>query len=282
MRRLMADESSNSSSNKTEGAKGSAGSGVVAEVNYRRDPYYLHPSVSSGLQLVPNKLTQDNYMLWRRAMMIALKTKNKLGFVDGEAYENVVDNILLMELIPSFNKVYAMLIRVEKQRKISNSNFVEAFALLVKAGGTVDQKSLVVAVARSSNLKVYDKKKEKASKFCTACSRNRHTNETYFKKDIQIGQKQNASCDDRKLMKGKPSTTSGDSPVNASYFVNFTGKVRLAKGLVLDKVIYVPEFKYNLISVSKLVARSDLQVTFHKYDCVVQDLLTKKQVEKED
>ncbi|KAF7801584.1 uncharacterized protein G2W53_040695 [Senna tora] len=53
------------------------------KLNYRRDPYYLHPSDTIGLQLVPNQLNQSNYMIWSRSMVIALRSKNKLGFVDG-------------------------------------------------------------------------------------------------------------------------------------------------------------------------------------------------------
>ncbi|KAF7802733.1 putative mitochondrial protein [Senna tora] len=61
----------------------SGSSSSNSEVNYRRDPLYLHPSDTSGVQLVPNQLTQHNYLIWSRSMIIALRSKNKLGFVDG-------------------------------------------------------------------------------------------------------------------------------------------------------------------------------------------------------
>ncbi|KAF7831911.1 zinc finger BED domain-containing protein RICESLEEPER 2-like [Senna tora] len=198
-----------SSTGNSDGSTASGSNVSNSELNYRRDPLYLHPSDTSGLQLVPNQLTQQNYLIWSRSMMIALKSKNKLGFVDGsykqptdrtseaylnwsyvdsailrwllnsmcadlyetymythtarqiwksleenfkkaddiynsnyvdqflmglgEEYGNVVSNILLMDPIPSYNKVYAMVARVERQRSVNTSNEIEASALLARA-----------------------------------------------------------------------------------------------------------------------------------------------------
>ncbi|XP_024028363.1 uncharacterized protein LOC112093681 [Morus notabilis] len=47
------------------------------------NPFYLHYSDQPGLVLVTQQLTQDNYPLWSHAMLTALITKNKDGFVDG-------------------------------------------------------------------------------------------------------------------------------------------------------------------------------------------------------
>lgn len=45
--------------------------------------YYLHPSEGSGLILVSQPLSGENYNSWSRAFLIALTIKNKLGFIDG-------------------------------------------------------------------------------------------------------------------------------------------------------------------------------------------------------
>ncbi|GMI87264.1 hypothetical protein like AT1G21280 [Hibiscus trionum] len=47
------------------------------------NPYYLHQSDNPGMVLVTQPLCSDNYHSWRRAIMMALSGKNKLGFVDG-------------------------------------------------------------------------------------------------------------------------------------------------------------------------------------------------------
>lgn len=47
------------------------------------DPFFLHPSDNLGLILVSQRLTNDNYSSWHKAMTMALIGTNKIGFVDG-------------------------------------------------------------------------------------------------------------------------------------------------------------------------------------------------------
>ncbi|XP_033508744.1 uncharacterized protein [Nicotiana tomentosiformis] len=46
-------------------------------------PYYLHPSDYPGMNLVSSAFDGNGYGGWRRAVIIALSAKNKLGFIDG-------------------------------------------------------------------------------------------------------------------------------------------------------------------------------------------------------
>ncbi|GAV75745.1 LOW QUALITY PROTEIN: UBN2_3 domain-containing protein, partial [Cephalotus follicularis] len=47
-------------------------------------PMHMHPFDTPGANLVAEQLTgNDNYGVWSRAMVIALKAKNKIGFIDG-------------------------------------------------------------------------------------------------------------------------------------------------------------------------------------------------------
>lgn len=56
---------------------------VAVEVDYNH-PLYLHASDGPGSMSVGIQLTgMENYMLWSRAMKVALLGRNKLGFVDG-------------------------------------------------------------------------------------------------------------------------------------------------------------------------------------------------------
>nr|KYP60758.1 hypothetical protein KK1_023171 [Cajanus cajan] len=55
-------------------------------VNHAGDPtspYYIHPNDNHGDILVSHILVGDNYHAWSRAMIFALKTKNKLQFING-------------------------------------------------------------------------------------------------------------------------------------------------------------------------------------------------------
>jgi hypothetical protein len=47
------------------------------------NPFFLHHGDSPGAVLVSQPLTGDNYSSWRRAMIMALTAKNKIGFVNG-------------------------------------------------------------------------------------------------------------------------------------------------------------------------------------------------------
>ncbi|GAU16526.1 hypothetical protein TSUD_167570 [Trifolium subterraneum] len=47
------------------------------------NPYFLHPNENPGLVLVTPSLSGSNYHSWSRAMVMALKSKNKLRFVNG-------------------------------------------------------------------------------------------------------------------------------------------------------------------------------------------------------
>ncbi|XP_074308066.1 uncharacterized protein LOC141642964 [Silene latifolia] len=55
-----------------------------------------------------------------------------------------------------------------------------------------------------------------------------------------------------------------------------TGQVFLADGLILYNVFYIPDFQHNLLSVGKLVSSTNLDVSFGKYNCLFQDLSSKR------
>ena len=46
-------------------------------------PYFTHHSDHPGLVLISKPLNGNNYPTWKRAMTLALNSKNKLSFVNG-------------------------------------------------------------------------------------------------------------------------------------------------------------------------------------------------------
>lgn len=58
--------------------------------------------------------------------------------------------------------------------------------------------------------------------------------------------------------------------------VKYMGTVKLHNGLVLHNVLYVPDFKFNLIAVNKLIADSKCSVSFNNDGCFIQEALRKK------
>ncbi|XP_071689133.1 uncharacterized protein [Rutidosis leptorrhynchoides] len=62
------------------------------------DPLYLHPSDTSTTALVSLNLKgTENYSVWSRSMILALQTKNKVGFVDGTCVKNTSDLVLMSQ-----------------------------------------------------------------------------------------------------------------------------------------------------------------------------------------
>lgn len=47
------------------------------------DPYFMHPSDNPGIAIVSPPLTNLNYHSWSRSIVVALRSKNKIGFLDG-------------------------------------------------------------------------------------------------------------------------------------------------------------------------------------------------------
>jgi len=47
------------------------------------NPYYTHPNENPGVAIIAQVLNGANYHSWSRAMLLALKTKKKVQFVDG-------------------------------------------------------------------------------------------------------------------------------------------------------------------------------------------------------
>jgi hypothetical protein len=56
------------------------------------------------------------------------------------------------------------------------------------------------------------------------------------------------------------------------------GSIKLSHELSLDKVLYVPTFRVNLLSVSKLTRALHCMVTFYLNFCIVQDMDTKRMI----
>ncbi|XP_071713236.1 uncharacterized protein [Rutidosis leptorrhynchoides] len=62
------------------------------------DPLYLHASKTSTTALISLKLKgTENYSVWSRSMILALQTKNKVGFIDGTYIKHDSDSVLMKQ-----------------------------------------------------------------------------------------------------------------------------------------------------------------------------------------
>lgn len=62
------------------------------------DPLYVSPSDTPGLSLITEQLTgSGNYNVWSRAMLIGLRAKNKITFIDGSCKRPESSSPLLLQ-----------------------------------------------------------------------------------------------------------------------------------------------------------------------------------------
>ena len=54
-----------------------------------QSPYFLHPFDSPGAIITSIKFDGKNYELWEIAVRTSLRSKNKLGFIDGTISKSV-------------------------------------------------------------------------------------------------------------------------------------------------------------------------------------------------
>ncbi|KAK9675807.1 hypothetical protein RND81_11G032400 [Saponaria officinalis] len=74
--------------------------------------------------------------------------------------------------------------------------------------------------------------------------------------------------DNVKLEKSRPKI---NLPDGSFVRVSHKGNVTLENGLKLKDVLYIPEFKQNLLSVNKLIRDNNFYVTFFDENCYVQE-----------
>uniref|UniRef100_A0A7C9D2G2 Retrotransposon Copia-like N-terminal domain-containing protein n=1 Tax=Opuntia streptacantha TaxID=393608 RepID=A0A7C9D2G2_OPUST len=77
---------------------------------YNNDPLYLQSSDHPGAQIVAVKLTGPNFMKWSRTVKIALRTKGKLGFIDGSCPKPGQDTSKLAQWIKCDSMVVSWLL----------------------------------------------------------------------------------------------------------------------------------------------------------------------------
>ena len=69
---------------------------------------------------------------------------------------------------------------------------------------------------------------------------------------------------------------------HSKFFVSFIGTVTLSSDVVLENVLYMPQFKFNLLSVSALAENSSLCLNFLSHTCVIQDVYHSRMIGKGD
>ncbi|XP_071717968.1 uncharacterized protein [Rutidosis leptorrhynchoides] len=73
---------------------GGDGTTLISKLDFG-DPLYLHASDITSVPLINVKLKgTENYKVWSSAMILALQTKNKIGFIDKTCVKDDTDEVL--------------------------------------------------------------------------------------------------------------------------------------------------------------------------------------------
>jgi len=75
-----------------------------------QSPYYLHPSDGPGAIITTIKFDGKKYDLWEKAVKTALKSKNKLGFIDGSIQKPTVEKDEYLAELNAWEMVNSMVI----------------------------------------------------------------------------------------------------------------------------------------------------------------------------
>ncbi|KAF7827611.1 uncharacterized protein G2W53_018775 [Senna tora] len=212
-----------------------------------------------------------------------------------EQYDALRSQILALEPCPSVSKAFSLVAQMEQEREIKLAiapSVTDAGALMAKTTGKIDQEQ------KGSNGGV--KKKDKKDRYCEHCAITGHTKDVCFKlhgypewfekkKSNGNGRKQVANMAaevDNPISVAKDSTNDisamvsqivrqelaklakGKPEEHANFVLDFAvGNVKLNEDIELYDVLFVPTFKYNLMSVRRVIA-NDLVVVFDASTCL--------------
>lgn len=90
-------------------------------------PYFLAPSDFPGMQLVTSPFDGKGYGGWKRSMLIALTTKNKVGFINGSCPEPEINSNLYTSWTRCNNMVISWLLN-SLSKEISESVIISSTA----------------------------------------------------------------------------------------------------------------------------------------------------------
>ncbi|KAL0453131.1 UNVERIFIED_CONTAM: Retrovirus-related Pol polyprotein from transposon RE1 [Sesamum latifolium] len=161
----------------------------------------------SDLVMISAPFNGTNWLTWSRSVRIALEGNDKLGFVDGscgkpldgsaqlnnkakleeieenqliqflmglsEPYDSIRSQILVLDPLPSVNKAYSMVLRVERERQVNleYADVGDSSAMLTRSQEFKGQKGPVRRRLPT----------DKRSMVCEYCHRSGHNKETCFK-----------------------------------------------------------------------------------------------------
>ncbi|KAK3034764.1 hypothetical protein RJ639_032277 [Escallonia herrerae] len=242
-------------------------------------PYYLHPSDHPSLIFVTQPLSEsgDNYFTWRRSFMNALHSKNKASFVDGTIGKSEIDSLNLQSWIPCNAVVLSWVTDALAKELQGSTAHVETAR---EIWTDLEDRFTQGITPRVYDLKraIAPARKSSISSYYGNPSGNMASSNFSSKAADQCVIDTGATNHITHNIESLSNMASGlnispiQIPNGDTVAVHALGWVALGKRLTLEQVLGVPEFHFNLLSVSKLTRDLNYALTFLSGFCVIQDL----------
>ncbi|GJV84867.1 ribonuclease H-like domain-containing protein [Tanacetum coccineum] len=277
------------------------------------DPLHLHPNDTTALAVVSIKLKgTENYQVWSCAMLLALKGKNKIGFIDGsckrsntyevlgldDSYMQIRSSILSREVLSDVRNAYATISSEESHRVDVGS---------IAGSSQRSQASAFVSnVPNSQNFQRSNQNSNTGPSRTYNMNNNRPSGGSGLNNNRPNGgsgqnvKKQGVS-NNNSIGKSLSSGFSDEQwlfsyllsktiklermcrpiwqikvghPNGTEAFISKIGNLKLSNGLTLYDVMVIPEYCVTLISVHKMAKENKIFVVFDESKCyfVNQDL----------
>nr|GEW76532.1 cysteine-rich RLK (receptor-like protein kinase) 8 [Tanacetum cinerariifolium] len=231
-----------------------------------QNPLYFHPFDGLSSLTVQEKLTgAQNYRAWKRPLEIGLSTKRKLRFVKGIIVRSATDENLA-ELCDTCNNMVICWIMSSASESIARS------IMFVGTAGEIWQQ-LEKRFSLSDGSRKYKLNKDTYEITQSGSSVDILEGWIYDSgaSDHMTPKEDNIFVPYQLKIKQPIKLPNGDSSI-----ISHVGKVKLSNGTILEDVLVVPSFKFDLLSVPKLTQDSQCVVSFYPTFCVIQDLTTRK------
>ncbi|KAL2253350.1 UNVERIFIED_CONTAM: hypothetical protein Sindi_0129700 [Sesamum indicum] len=224
-----------------------------------------------------------------------------------DVYDHVRNQILLMDPLPTVGKAYSMVARVEKQWEVHSGVTAVHKEGIMNVQTEIRRGTFNKAASRSTAsqigngesslqdtlseiVKTEIKKTlqgEESSQYFSNYAESEEFAGMSLKPTTFMNKTENTwlidsgasarMCANAALfdfLKPLDDETSIKLPNGIVQKVKLDGNIRLTKSILLTEVLYVPVFKYNLLSVNRLCRDNPFKVIFTKDDCTMQDLQT--------
>ncbi|GJX30973.1 ribonuclease H-like domain-containing protein [Tanacetum coccineum] len=227
------------------------------------DPLHLHPNDTTALTVVSIKLKgTENYQVWSCAMLLALKGKNKIGFINGSCKRSNTDEVFgkqwdrngssIADYYHKLNalwKQYDAMIELPKCVCNASEGFKKHNQLLKLMQLGLDDSYMKI---RSSIL-TREVLPDMRSTYATISSEESHR--------VVVDKELDNVFDisHRKIKVGHPNRIEA--------YIFKLRNLRLSNGLTLYDVMVIPEYCVTLISVHKLVKENKVIVAFDENRC---------------